>query len=126
MIRKKEECRSIMNILYSPWPPAGAHIMLLTVTRFGCQVAELGKKDYAELRTFLHDVENSERIRKLHTEISRADYDYSDFVFFEDVMEKVQEREGSATVQWVLRGYADEWRQKMRARRSSYMSTRDD
>lgn len=114
-----------MNASNSPCPPIGAHIMLLTITRSGWQVDDLGEKEYAELRTFLHDVENSERIRKLRTENSRTDSDDSDFVFFEDVMEKVQEREGSATVQWVLRGYADEWRQ-MRNRRSSYISTLDE
>lgn len=80
---------------------------------------ELGKKQYETLRTFLHDVEMTERIKQVQAKKRSNDCDNLDFVFFEDVMEKVQEREGRGEVQWVLKGYAEEWREARRARSGS-------
>lgn len=86
---------------------------------FRQQVAELKEKEYEALRTFLRDVENHERIRRMRANRSSTNSNDPGFVFFKEVMEKVQERDGGATIHWVLKGYAEEWHGSMRARPTS-------
>jgi len=51
----------------------------------------------------------SSAARKKALRKGKAPPSNSDFVYFEDVMTKVQARTGDGEAQWVLRGYENAW-----------------
>lgn len=76
--------------------------------------AQLGGGVYASLREFIHGVEDTAHLeifkakKKAHRE-HRAPANPSEFVFFASKMTQVQNRDGDAAVQWVLKGQEDAW-----------------
>ena len=62
----------------------------------------------------MHEMEDTARLQssaatKKARRKGKAPPRNSDFVYFEDVMTKVQARTGDGEAQWVLRGYENAW-----------------
>lgn len=79
------------------------------------KTANLEGNAYASLREFIHGVEDDARVeifkatKKAHKE-RRAPPSSSEFVFFAQRMTQVHRHDGDATMQWVLKGQEDAWR----------------
>jgi len=78
------------------------------------KVKALKGNAYKRLREFVHEMEDTARLQssaatKKARRKGKAPPRNSDFVYFEDVMTKVQARTGDGEAQWVLRGYENAW-----------------
>ena len=79
--------------------------------------AQLEGRAYASLRDFIYEVEKTAGLEMLKAKAKahrdrRAPPRSSEFVFFAQKMAQVQRREDDADVQWVLKGYEEEWHKK--------------
>lgn len=78
------------------------------------KVKTLKGNAYKSLRTFVHEMEDTARLRnsaarkKAHRK-SKVHPSKPDFVSFEDVMTKVQARTGDGEGQWVLLAHEQAW-----------------
>ena len=81
-------------------------------------------KPYECLRTFVHEMEDTARVtmsderKKAHKE-RRAPPSTSEFVYFEQVMSKVQPRAGDGEAQWVLKEHEQAWHDAARKAQTS-------
>lgn len=78
------------------------------------KVQALKGSAYKCLRTFVHEMEDTARLQKntVRRKARRkgiAPPSDPEFVFFEEVMSKVQARTGDGGAQWVLQGHEQAW-----------------
>lgn len=97
--------RPLLTFVLIPTLPARN---ISTVSCIEPQVEELGGKAYTALKDFIYDQENAEEARRMRVKRRlngrrHSSSALSDFVFFKDVMQRVQDTDGDGAAQWVLK-----------------------
>lgn len=78
------------------------------------KVRELEGNGYQSLRILVNEIEEKSRLkttvaRRMALRNERPSFNSSDFIFFKEVMSRVQLMEGEFSVQWVLKGQENTW-----------------